>query len=467
MPKRPSLDHRQLEERLKQVLARSGPLQASEAYQELRISQPTFSRLLSRLKNQILQVGKGQRTRYALRGFLLEGHTEIPVYAVTEEGTTELIATLHGIQPKGYYLKSNSETVLSNFYEGLPYLFEDLRPSGFLGRLIPRIHPDLKLPDNIQNWNDTHCLQYLTQYGWDLIGNYIIGEGAFERYLQNTIKPPDVIPHEIRMERYPELAEQVMSAGIPGSSAAGEHPKFLVLRKDRERFTRVLVKFSPPLGEAISQRVADLLICEHVAHQVLRAHGQIAATSCLITGGNRIFLEMERFDRTLKGRKGLLSLRSLDLQFVGRLNSWTDTAEELFSQKRIDGAALQNIRWLEIFGRLIGNTDMHHGNLSFFHEEEKLMGLAPVYDMLPMLYAPQQNQIIPRNFQPSFPKASEMSVWTGAWKAACDFWMRVMSHEQISNQFREMAGENLKILAEWEKLVERLPKKNQRDPERS
>jgi hypothetical protein len=40
------------------------------------------------------------------------------------------------------------------------------------------------------------------------------------------------------------------------------------------------------------------------------------------------------------------------------------------------------------FGQLIGNTDMHNGNLSFMSEENCPLELSPVYDMLPMTFAP-------------------------------------------------------------------------------
>jgi hypothetical protein len=240
-----------------------------------------------------------------------------------------------------------------------------------------------------------------------------------------------------------------MSAGIPGSSAAGEQPKFLSIRATEKGLIPVLVKFSPPIGDAISRRVADLLVCEHVAHEVLNNHGQISSKSCFITGENRLFLEMERFDRTItRGRKGVISLHALDLQFVGKLSSWSDTAKALFLQKRIDLLAYQNIVWLETFGRLIGNTDMHHGNVSFFIEGEKLIGLAPVYDMLPMLYAPQQNQLVERSFNPAPPKPSDAPVWTEALAAARDFWGRVGSHPQISEEFKSLTAGNEPRLTE-------------------
>ncbi len=45
-------------------------------------------------------------------------------------------------------------------------------------------------------------------------------------------------------------------------------------------------------------------------------------------------------------------------------------------------------RWA--FGMLIGNTDMHHGNLSFIISlHGRPYALAPAYDILPMGFAPK------------------------------------------------------------------------------
>ncbi|MGK7521002.1 HipA domain-containing protein, partial [Salmonella enterica] len=53
----------------------------------------------------------------------------------------------------------------------------------------------------------------------------------------------------------------------------------------------------------------------------------------------------------------------------------------------IDAVAHQQIEKIWAFGRLIANSDMHAGNLSFYYSDAP-MALAPVYDMLPMAYAP-------------------------------------------------------------------------------
>jgi hypothetical protein len=43
-----------------------------------------------------------------------------------------------------------------------------------------------------------------------------------------------------------------------------------------------------------------------------------------------------------------------------------------------------------VFGQFIGNTDMHFGNLSFFVQDvmRPRFELAPIYDMLPMMWRP-------------------------------------------------------------------------------
>ncbi|MBI3541300.1 MAG: HipA domain-containing protein, partial [Deltaproteobacteria bacterium] len=371
-------------EKLLGSLSQSGPLKAQALCEFLKISQPAFSRLITQAHGSVMRIGRGRQTLYALKKLGAWGKPEIPVCSLNEKGNLNHVATLHPILPQGFYLESHTETISTRIYKNLPYFFEDLRPSGFLGSLVPRLYPDLGFPEDINTWTDEHCILYLSRCGWDLIGNFIIGEESYEKYLVSRQKQLDVVDEADREKRYPQNAEQVLSKGMPGSSAAGEQPKFLSILKTKKGLLPVIVKFSPPLKDTISRRVADLLLCEHVAHTVLRQYGQTSPQSSLIMGQDRLFLEIERFDRNFEGRRGVLSLRALDLEFVGQLRSWTETAESLFRQKRIDQVTYKNIVWLEVFGKLIGNTDRHHGNISFFCDGEKISGLAPVYDMLPM-----------------------------------------------------------------------------------
>jgi hypothetical protein len=282
-----------------------------------------------------------------------------------------------------------------------------------------------------------------------LIGNIITGEKSSELYLQHRLQGTDICNESLRASRYPKIAELVLSHGIAGSSAGGEHPKFLSCRRTGEALVPVMVKFSPSVGDGISRRVADLLVCEHIAHEVMRKKGKIAAQSFLIRGDDkRLFLEIERFDRnTIGGRHGIISLRALDLEFVGKGNPWTEIAESLLAQGKITQSAYSDIVWLEVFGKLIGNTDRHYGNISFFCNGEKIEGLAPAYDMLPMMYAPQQNQLMDQIFNPEPPKFPELSMWNQALEAAQEFWRQVQAHPEISIGFKKLTGKNANKVA--------------------
>lgn len=462
MPKARALDQKAVLKKLLEHLSQSGPLKAKDLCDFLDISQPAFSRLVGQGQDSIIRIGHGRQTVYALRRLGAWSKTQwggLPVVVIGERGEQTVVATLHPVSPQGFYLESHTEMFSSRIYERLPYFFEDLRPSGFLGRLVPRLYPDLGFPEDISLWTDDHCLLYLARCGWDLIGNFIIGEESNDLYLKNRLKQSDMVTEADREDVYPRMAEQVLSSGIPGSSAAGEQPKFLAMRGAKEGGIPVLVKFSPPVVDAISRRVADLLICESIAHEVLREQGRASSHSCLIRGGGRLFLEMERFDRNVSGgRRGVLSLRTLDLEFVGQLRSWEETAESLFRQQRIDQTTYRDIVWLEVFGRLIGNSDRHHGNISFFCRGEQITGLAPVYDMLPMMYAPQQNQLVTRTFDPAPPKFFEVGqialpVWNDALAAACSFWSQVQHHAEISGEFKALTADHEAKLTVFKKTA--------------
>lgn len=435
MPTKEVIDPQWLLERLLHHLAQVGPSNATDLCRHLRISQPTFSRLVGTAHETIIRTGRGRQTRYARRRPGPGGSRSVPLLIVDDTGRRHHAATLHPMAPQGFYLETHTDLYRSRIYRAWPYVLEDLRPSGFLGRLVPRLYPELGAPDDITRWTDDHCLLYLTRHGGDLTGNAIVGEGPME--------PPCVVPDNDRAAIYPQLAERVLAHGIPGSSAAGEQPKFLAARATDRGQTPVLVKFSPQVTDALGCRVADLLVCEHIAHGVMQECGRPAPRSCLLHSAGRYFLEVERFDRTAAGgRRGIISLRALDLEFVGRLTSWSDTAQALWQQQRIPQSDYEAIVWLEAFGRLIGNVDRHLGNLSFYCDGERLLGLAPVYDMLPMLYAPQQNQLVARHFAPDPARAVELPVWDTTMTAARRFWTLVQEHPEISSAFKSLTIAN-------------------------
>lgn len=431
-----------------------GPSKAADAARELGISQPAFSRLVAHARDDLLVVGRGRSTRYAAYRDVEGVGRTAPIYQVQQSGDARRFGVLHATRPRGFYVELSPDERESAFFDDLPYFLDDLRPSGFLGRLIPRRHPELGAPSDIQLWSADHCLAYITRYGWNLPGNLILGDQAFRLYLANTASPPDVIPAQERSTRYLALADDVTTAGVPGSSAAGEQPKFLATRTPGP--TSVLVKFSPPVADPVSQRLADLLVSEHVAHQTIATHGHLAARSEILREAGRVFLEVERFDRLLGiGRRGVISLFALDAEFVGRLHSWGDTATRLAALGKIAEDTRIEIRWRELFGHLIANTDMHAANLSFFTDGLQVIGLCPAYDMLPMAYAPQQGHLRQPPLTLPIPDPGDSPIWSDVCRAAADFWSAVASHPEVSEDFRRIAAANA-VVVQGGRAIDRL-----------
>ena len=110
------------------------------------------------------------------------------------------------------------------------------------------------------------------------------------------------------------------------------------------------------------------------------------------------------------------------------------------------------MRRLWWFGRLIANTDMHAGNLSFVPNDT--LALAPAYDMLPMLYAPLPGGELPtRSFEPALPLPPQRAVWLLACAAALGFWDRAATDARISAAFRRTCSANARRLREVAGLV--------------
>lgn len=437
-----------------------GPSTAEDARVHLGISQPTFSRLVEHAGDQILAIGRRRSARYLATRDVADVGRQVPIYEVEPAGTSRQLGRLHATGTRAFYFEGLVPEAPSGHFEDLPYFLYDLRPAGFLGRLIPRHHPALGLPADIQHWTADQTLGYLTRFGWNLSGNLILGDEAFRLFVENTEAPPDLVPREGRQVRYAALANDIMALGTPGSSAAGEQPKFLVTRASDG--VALLVKFSPPIADLGSTRLGDLLIAEHVALEVMRNHGHSAATSELVTAEGRIFLEVERFDRLPgNGRRGLLSLFPLDAELVGGVHDWTVAAEHLAQIDRLGPTPLEtltSIRWRHAFGRLIANTDMHGGNLSFFTQGTQVVGLAPAYDMGPALYAPMLGHVTTPTFAPPTPSAADGPVWASAAAAARVFWTTLATHALVSPPFQTLAARNADIVTQAAAVARRLPR---------
>lgn len=430
----------------------SGVASSSELEHALRQSQSQVSRTLRKLtaEEKVLRMGARRGARYGLRRAVADIGSQWPLRRIDADGAIHDLGSLHALAADQYFFEPAKQARFAGggLSNGLPYFLQDQRPAGFLGRAVPRRYPELNLPQRTVDWTDDHYLRYLTRQGSDAIGDLILGNEAFDRYLAD--KPSaSPLPVSRRNNHYPQLAQDVMQGGLPGSSAHGEHPKFTAVLQQRSGPCHMLVKFSPPMKTPTGQRWADLLIAEYHAHRALRDAGIDACLSEALVIEDRVYLQVERFDRSgLHGRIGVTSLWAIDTAFYGQLDNWTDAAARLHRDRRIDTPTLERIQLLATFGALIANTDRHFGNLTFYDRYDGRLQLAPVYDMLPMLFAPEHDQIVARTFTPQRATSSTLRVWPRACELAQQYWEALSDDTRISSAFRSIAAASLKALRE-------------------
>ncbi|HSV48033.1 MAG TPA: HipA domain-containing protein, partial [Ramlibacter sp.] len=190
-----------------------------------------------------------------------------------------------------------------------------------------------------------------------------------------------------------------------------------------------------------------LLVCEHLALEALAGQGIPAARSRIVKGGGRVFLEVTRFDRSERGRVGMVSLMAYDNEYIGKIDNWANTAERMAARNLLIDSDADLLRFLEAFGILIGNTDRHYGNISLLIDGSSWR-LAPVYDMLPMVYAPVAGELVERAFNPADagPPLQALRQWPAARALAARFWKTVAADRRISAGFREMAAAHAEAL---------------------
>jgi hypothetical protein len=296
-----------------------------------------------------------------------------------------------------------------------------------------------------RTWSDDDTLHALSLLGADLGGNLIVGEPAYRLWLQQLQEPLQPVTDAQVRQAYPTRAQHAMQVGVAGSSAGGEFPKFTAVRDLGGEPAHVIVKFSGSDNSPGTGRWSDLLVCEHLAASCIpQLAGLEASSSSIHQAHGRTFLEVVRFDRHgARGRSPLCSWAAVNHSWVGLSGRpWTEGAHRLTDHHLIDTDTRDAIQRLWHFGQLIGNTDMHDGNLSFVPRADGLR-LAPVYDMLPMLYAPQRGVELPdRTFAPRLPLPAERVHWQQAAQAAIDFWQRASRDARISHDFRQTCAGN-------------------------
>ncbi len=416
-------------DQLLELLRRRGLLRGDEIQKELGLSQPTLSRLVREAGTRVCRFGRSVATRYAVPREIVGLGRTAPVFRVDEGGRTNRHGVLHFLAPRRYWLQRESGD--GELFPGLPPFVEDMRPQGYIGRGFPALYPELRLPGRITDWGDGHQLIALAMRGEDCVGNLIVGEESVDRFLAGP-------PQSRTRADYPALASGAL-AGQPGSSAGGEHPKFAACSEGRH----LLVKFARGDGAA-ADRWRDLLVCEHLALDVLRAAGVAAPRSEWFDVGADRYLELDRFDRVgPRGRRGVISLHAIACQYLtDGFTSWSRAGRRILDEPalRLDPRHADAMIWLDTFGDLIGNTDRHLGNFSFFAEEARELVLAPtpVYDMLPMVFAPAGANLVERPFAPQPPNALNLHLWREVSGHATTYWSRLSEVDGLSAGFRRI-----------------------------
>ena len=181
------------------------------------------------------------------------------------------------------------------------------------------------------------------------------------------------------------------------------------------------------------------MFTEYHAMEALRRMNFPAAQARLFEAEGRLFLESKRFDRSGEyGRMSMISLASIDAEFVGVGSGWPHVVKSLSERGLVDEKHAFDAELLWCFGRLINNTDMHLGNLSFAMDGN-VFRLLPAYDMCSMGFAPKSGgEVRPYSFEPKHPKRTLISdqEYAVVFNAAMDFWDSVANDDRISEEFR-------------------------------
>lgn len=442
---------------LRTVLMKSPRTGSAELCRQLKgINRSTLARLIAQIDNEVIRLGGSKRIRYALRRSLRGRSAPLPLYRIDAEGTGHVAGSLCLTHPQGSALSFTEPsvwpldpgTMREGWFDGLPYPLLDMRPQGFIGRNFAHLHGQtLEVAENLNDWSDDDVLHVLATCGHDQSGDLILGDRAYQRHLDlRRDWESRLIRTDQRAAQYPEHARLALAQGIAGSSAAGEFPKFTATREIAGSPVPVIVKFSGADDSAAVRRWADLLVCEHLALEVLPAElGLPSAASTIHHHAGRTFLEVVRFDRQgAHGRLPLCSLASLNGALLGKSGApWSVVAAALHQHHWLAAESVVQIRRLWWFGRLIANTDMHEGNLSFHPG----LTLAPAYDMLPMRYAPlRAGETPPQNFVPALPLPGEADDWQRAAQAAMVYWNRCANDPRIGASFRTICAQNATTL---------------------
>ena len=415
------------------ALRDSGVATSAELQLRMAKSQATVSRLLHEADADIVRLARGRSARYAIPELIWGLPAQQPLYWDDHQRW----GTLTFIVGNRVHIKTAKLDIVTQ--GELPWFLDHFRLQGFLGRAWAR---RLGFDANPESWSLAQILYANCQCAYDPPGAISIGEPGGE--VVNSVSADQAV----KAREYDRYAGDVATTLPAGSSAGGEQPKFLVVEDatgDSAATRRLIVKFSPPRTTPFGERWHDLLWAEAIALQVLSDHGFTVAETRVLQSERRTYLESVRFDRAGAHRKiHCVPLSAAHRGFVhGPRRNWAETCDVLTAQRRLPRADAVAVRVLMEYGRLIGNTDMHFGNLSLYAPDPATgrFTLAPAYDMLPMVYRPDmhQGEIAYTPLARSRPTTGHEAQWTQALAMALEFWSRIVAAPAVSAQLRDVA----------------------------
>ena len=422
-------------------LLRQGPRPGKELQALLGLSEHALGRSLRAQPERFLRLGARKTSTYALVRSIQGVGSPVPIFAwgPTAAAPAEPLLHLVPIEPGGFAVVPAGGGPATRA-DNLPWFLQDLRPQGFLGRKVPRVLGNPRFPADIRGWGADDVLRYLCTAGRSTPGALVVGEAM--RFAAAAHGYP--LPRTTGEGSLIDVLAGQIAAGVddppPGSSAAGEQPKALSALVDETGVQELIVKYSPPLLDPIGRRVADLLVAEHLASEVIHDHWPgWAARSTVRLAHGRAWLLSRRFDRTpAGGRHGCVSLASVDAEFCdhppGAPPRWSRTARALGAARRLNAEGVARVCLLEAFGHGIGNTDMHLGNLCLGLNGVEMDGVMPIYDMLPMAWMPN-NELRPLGrLRPAPDDLRAEAAAVGP--AVADFWARLEAEPRASSEFR-------------------------------
>lgn len=437
------------------LLSAGDPIMAGDLAAGLSISRPLLSKLVREAGSRVIRLGNARATAYVATDPATQGPW--PLYRLTTDGRVVGLGLLNALRGDRFLFQAEGPHPnllravehLPGHFPGIPWFLDDVRPQGFLGRAMARRDgPALGAPSDLLSWRTPHNLAAILA-GGNGMGDLLLGAQALTVALNEMDAPEDRVQINDRSSHYPAAAERAIAGEDIGSSPGGEQPKFTAtVFSDSGRYAAI-VKF------AVIDRWADLLRMESLALEVLAEAGIAAAQAEFLQTSSHAFLEVRRFDRTpdVLGRRGFVSLSALDAAFVGAgRNDWSTAGQDLLGERLIDARTAERMGVIDWFGRFIGNTDMHQGNIGFHLVDDGPLSLCPVYDMLPMYLAPHssgaQRALAPITL-PAPPLPGQVQQFALAAKLAAQFWDRVSQAPLRGRSLADLAGVNRGVVTAY------------------